>query len=181
MHGIEISKPSVSWTLASTALHMCQTLGFHRLSSMEQDPPSLQQHKQVLFWSVYTIISHVSLRLGRASVIQDCEISIPMPEDIFTGKGSWGLICVIWAKQGMIQNQVYVHLYSPAALNQPESERVSHARRLAGKLVSDIIEPFEVCLFLPEAVLATVCLTFLACCINGERFLRPGPYLYPDR
>lgn len=114
---------------------------------MEHDPPSLQNEKQILFWMVYIIISQVSLRLGRASVIQDCEISIPVPEEILTKKGTWGLICVIWAKQGMIQNQVYVHLYSPAALNKPERERVSHARRLAGEMMSDIIEPFEVCSF----------------------------------
>ncbi|KAJ6130313.1 hypothetical protein N7512_003093 [Penicillium capsulatum] len=143
MQGIEISKPSVSWILATAALHMCQTLGFHRLSSMEHDPPSLRDQKQVLFWTLYTIINLISLRLGRASVIQDCEIGIPLPEEVFGKRGTWGLICIIWAKQAMIQNQVYAHLYSPAALNQPESERVSHARRLAGEMVSKIIEPFE--------------------------------------
>ncbi|KAJ5573733.1 transcriptional regulator family: Fungal Specific TF [Penicillium hispanicum] len=143
MHGIEISKPSVGWTLASSAIHMCQTLGYHRLSSMEYDPPDVQQQKQTLFWSVYTILNVMSLRLGRASVIQDYDISIPSPSDTFSRFGTWGSICALWTKQAMIQNKMYMLLYSPAALNQPESERVSHARRLAAEMHSSIIGPFE--------------------------------------
>lgn len=128
------------------ALQMSQTLGFHRASSMERDPPSLREQKQVLFWSIYTVINLMSLRLGRASGIQDYEIDIPPPGEVFSKSGSWATICVIWANQAMIQSQVYTHLYSPAALNKPESERVSHARRLASEMVSNIMEPFQVCL-----------------------------------
>lgn len=144
MHGIEISKPSVSWTLASTAIHMCQTLGYHRLSSMENDPPSVQQQKQGLFWSAYTILNMMSLRLGRASVVQDYDIGIPSAFETFAENGTWGTICALWSKQATIQNKVYAMLYSPAALNQSERERVSHARRLAAELQSTVFEPFEV-------------------------------------
>ena len=145
MHGIEISKPSVGWTLASSAMHMCQALGYHRLSSMESDSAEVQEHKQMLFWAVYSILNVLSLRLGRASVVQDYDISIPFPSETFSRRGIWGNICALWCKQAIIQNNIYRFLYSPAALNGPESERVSHAYRLAAEMHSAIIEPFEVC------------------------------------
>lgn len=111
---------------------------------MEHDPPSVQKEKQCLFWSVYTILNLMSLRLGRASVIQDFDIALPSPFETFPCNDIWGHICALWTKQAMIQNKVYTTLYSPAALNQPESVRVSHARSLAAEMNSIIIEPFEV-------------------------------------
>ncbi|KAJ5653322.1 transcriptional regulator family: Fungal Specific TF [Penicillium lividum] len=143
VHGIEISKPSLSWTLASTAINMCQTLGYHRMSSMEQDPPEVQKQKQCLFWSVYTLLNLLALRLGRASVIQDFDIGLPSPFETFACDDIWGKVCALWTKQAMMHNKVYTTLYSPAALNQPEGVRVSHARSLAAEMNSTIMEPFE--------------------------------------
>ncbi|KAJ5461438.1 uncharacterized protein N7458_002990 [Penicillium daleae] len=143
IHGIEISKPSVSWTLASTAIHMCQTLGYNRLSSMEHDPLELQHRKQDIFWSVYTIMNLMSLRLGRASVVQACDVDIPSPFECFPNMGVWSMVCSLWARQAVIQNDIYTNLYSPAALNQPESERAMHARRLAVEMKRDVLEPFD--------------------------------------
>lgn len=146
MHGIEISKPSVSWALSTMAIQMCQTLGYHRISSMEQDPPEVQVKKQTLFWSVFTILNMLSLRLGRASPVQEYDIGLPSPFDTLTSNGVWGTVCALWTKQAMIENKIYTLLYSPAALNQPENERVAHARRLAAELQTTVSEPFEVCL-----------------------------------
>ena len=87
----------------------------------------------------------MSLRLGRACPIQDYDIGIPPPFEHFNDSGIWGTVCALWTKQSMIQSQVYTLLYSPAALNQPESERVLHARRLAAEMRSAVLEPFEVC------------------------------------
>ncbi|KAJ6185489.1 hypothetical protein N7519_006790 [Penicillium mononematosum] len=81
MHALEISKPSVAWTLASTAMNLCQTLGYHRFTSMEHDPVPVQRQKQLLF--------------------------------------------------------------CPEALQKPESERVTHAHRLAAEMQSKVMEPFE--------------------------------------
>ncbi|KAJ5323655.1 hypothetical protein N7476_002255 [Penicillium atrosanguineum] len=143
MHGIEISKPSVSWTLASMAIQMCQTLGYHRLSSMEQDSQDVQEKKQTIFWSVFTILNFLSLRLGRASPVPDYDIGVPSPLDICTGKDVWSTVCALWTKQSLIEGKVYALLYSPAALNQPEHERVAHARHLATELQESVLEPFE--------------------------------------
>ncbi|KAJ5665190.1 uncharacterized protein N7477_007638 [Penicillium maclennaniae] len=143
MHGIEISKPSVSWTLASMAIQMCQTLGYHRLSSMEHDSQEVQEKKQTVFWSAFTILNLLSLRLGRASPVPDYDIGVPSPLDTCTGKNAWKTVCALWTKQSMIEGKIYALLYSPAALNQLESERVAHARQLATELQEVIFEPFE--------------------------------------
>lgn len=144
MHAIDISKPSVGWTLASAAMNMCQTLGYHRFISMENDPEPVQRQKQLLFWSVYTILNMMSLRLGRASPIPNYDISLPVPVKQHGILGPWGLICDWYTKGAIIQGEVYQHLYSPEALQKPESERVTYAYKLAGRMKSEIMEPFEV-------------------------------------
>lgn len=111
---------------------------------MEHDPPELQHRKQDIFWSVYTIVNFMSLRLGRASVIQACDVDIPSPFECFPNMGVWSMVCALWARQAVIQNNIYINLYSPAALNQPESERVMHARQLAVEMQRDVLEPFDV-------------------------------------
>ena len=113
---------------------------------MEHDPLEVQANKQTLFWSVFTIHNMLSLRLGRASSVQEYDIGLPSPFDTFTSNGVWGTTCALWTKQAMIENKIYTLLYSPAALNQPENERVAHARRLAAELQTTVSEPFEVCL-----------------------------------
>lgn len=125
-------------------MNMCQTLGYNRLSSMEHDPVELQHRKQDLFWSVYTIMNMMSLSLGRASVVQACDVDIPAPVKCFPNMGVWSMVCALWARQAIIQNDIYTNLYSPAALSQPEGERAMHARRLAVEMQRDVLEPFEV-------------------------------------
>ncbi|KAJ5775203.1 uncharacterized protein N7511_000214 [Penicillium nucicola] len=143
MHALEISKPSVGWTLASTAMNLCQTLGYHRFSSMEHDTPPVQREKQRVFWSVYVVLNMMSLRLGRACSIQNYDISLPAPfldPDI---PSPWGGVCLWWTRSAIIQSNVYRLLYSPEALQQPESDRVAHARRLAAEMEETVMEPFE--------------------------------------
>lgn len=145
MHALEISKPSVGWNLASTAMHLCQTLGYHRLSSMEHEPLVVQRQKQLVFWSVYTILNMMTLRLGRACPIQNYDISLPLPPaDTLAVPEPWGLVCVLWTKSAIIQSKVYQYLYSPEALQQPGDHRVAHAKQLAAEMKSSVIEPFDV-------------------------------------
>ncbi|KAJ5795163.1 transcriptional regulator family: Fungal Specific TF [Penicillium paradoxum] len=143
MHALEISKPSVAWALASTAMSLCQTLGYHRFTSMEHDPVPVQHQKQLLFWSVYTVLNMMSLRLGRASSIQNYDISLPVLNDNCGVPEPWGPACMLWAKSAIVQGEVYQYLYSPEALQKPESERVTQAYRLAAKMQSKVMEPFE--------------------------------------
>ncbi|KAJ5562944.1 transcriptional regulator family: Fungal Specific TF [Penicillium sp. DV-2018c] len=143
MHALEISKPSVGWTLASTAMNLCQTLGYHRFSSMEHEPVPVQRQKQLLFWGVYTILNMMSLRLGRASPVQNYDISLPPPDENYDIPSPWATVCMWWTRSAMIQSEVYQYLYSPEALQKPQSDRIAHAHRLAARMQSDVMEPFE--------------------------------------
>lgn len=111
---------------------------------MENDPIETQRNKQILFWSAYATLNLMSLRLGRACVIQEYDISLPPPSESFSHLGVWGDLYTIWTRQAMVQNKIYTLLYSPAALGQPESDRVAHARGLVDDMNKNVIEPFEV-------------------------------------
>lgn len=139
-----MSKPSFAWTLTSTAARLCQTLGYHRASSMDHDSPSIQQAKTGLFWSIYCLDKALSLRLGRSSSIQDYDISLPPVLDTTGVAEPWKTLYPLWMRLAGIQGKVYELLYSPAALAQPEEDRVSHALQLASEMKVTVMDPFNV-------------------------------------
>jgi hypothetical protein len=73
---------NAAWTLTSTAARLCQSLGYHRLSLDKNGDIKLYEKRAMLFWSVYFIDKSLSLRLGRASALQDFDIST-LPQEIF--------------------------------------------------------------------------------------------------
>ncbi|PYI22849.1 fungal-specific transcription factor domain protein [Aspergillus violaceofuscus CBS 115571] len=141
LYAIEMSKPSFALTLTSTAARLCQTLGYHRASST--NPGSDTFIGRQLFWTVYALDKAISLRLGRASTIQDYDITMPGPNDVTGAEEPWNSIFKIWIRFATIQGQVYERLYSPAALSQSENERAEHARRLAAQVMETIEVPFD--------------------------------------
>lgn len=144
MHAIEISKPSFASTLISAASHLCQTLGYHRASSMEKDDESVKQNKIALFWTVYCIDKALSLRLGRAATIQDYDVSIPIVMNIAGIIEPWNSIYLLWIHYATAQGKVYEMLYSPMALKQSEEHRASQARKLASELQWIVMKPHKV-------------------------------------
>ncbi|PNH38136.1 hypothetical protein VD0004_g8669 [Verticillium dahliae] len=138
-HAIEISKPSLSWVLTCKASELCQTLGYHRASSMKNDKPEDREFKVFVFWSVYFIDKSLSLRLGRASTIPDWDVTV-QPPDVKTAdkRALVGYFC-LWIKAARCQGNTYEKLYSPDAIKQPDSVRLARVE----KLVSDL-EDLEV-------------------------------------
>ncbi|RSL53192.1 hypothetical protein CEP53_007829 [Fusarium sp. AF-6] len=122
-HAIEISKPSLSWTLTCKASELCQTLGYHRASTMKNDEPRDAQRKQFLFWNVYFIDKSLSLRLGRASTIQDWDITVPIPDAEKVDDSPLEAFAALWVTTARCQGQIYEMLYSPDSINQPEDVR----------------------------------------------------------
>ena len=143
VYAIEMSKPSFAMTLTSTAFRLCQTLGYHRSPSLEKVGKAAQGN--MLFWAVYILDKAVSLRLGRASTIQDYDITSLEALDMTGINEPFKSIYPLWVKLATIQGQTYELLYSPAALAQPESERISRARQLASEMQQMVMKPFEVC------------------------------------
>lgn len=112
---------------------------------MDHDTKSIKEKKLRLFWSVYCLDKPLALRLGRASTIQDYDISLPWTIELEGIAEPWGRVYQLWIKLARIQGQIYEQLYSPAALCQAESERASHARHLVAETQWTVMEPFAVC------------------------------------
>ncbi|KAF7589690.1 hypothetical protein BBP40_003937 [Aspergillus hancockii] len=142
-YAIEISKPSFALTLIATASRLCQTLGYHRASSMKHDNQNIKTYKLHLFWSVYCLDKALSLRLGRASTIQDYDVFLPRDLSALQVAEPWKSIYPLWIHLARIQGGVYEKLYSPAALSQSESERVTNARQLASDMQWSVMEPYR--------------------------------------
>ncbi|KAL3594100.1 hypothetical protein FPOAC2_08405 [Fusarium poae] len=133
-YAIEISKPSLSWTLSCKASELCQTLGYHRISTMKNDKPRDAQRKQFLFWNTYFIDKSLSLRLGRASTIQDWDVTVPMLSENPANATPLSPFISLWIATARCQGQIYELLYSPGSM-----EELDGVRRLRSqKLVCDL-------------------------------------------
>ncbi|GIJ85287.1 hypothetical protein Asppvi_004143 [Aspergillus pseudoviridinutans] len=143
IHATEISKPSFAWALTSNAARLCQNLGYHRSSSMSQYSDKEKAKALSLFLCVYCLDKALSLRLGRASSIQDYDITIPEDLGGHTVDEPWRTMYHLWVKTAEIQGKVYEQLYSPAALSGPERERALCARQLASEMEVAVMEPFK--------------------------------------
>ncbi|KAL2813191.1 hypothetical protein BDW59DRAFT_167593 [Aspergillus cavernicola] len=142
-HAIEISKPSFALTLTSTASRLCQALGYHQRSSLENRSPREAESRLALFWSIYCMDRAISLRLGRAATIPDYDIDLPMTFDEFDIAEPWKTAFRLWIALARIQGRVYEKLYSPAGLRQGETARVAEARKLAAEMQNDVMQPFN--------------------------------------
>ncbi|KAM0259266.1 hypothetical protein ACHAPA_010833 [Fusarium lateritium] len=133
-HTIEISKPSLCWTLSSKASELSQTLGYHRIPSTKKGVVAEEKrHGQLLFWFTYFIDKSLSLRLGRASAIQDWDITTPMISE----PGTSSLIDVsitMWIKTARCQGKIYESLYSPHSITQPDHVRESRVQAISNDL-----------------------------------------------
>ncbi|KAJ4327399.1 hypothetical protein N0V84_002170 [Fusarium piperis] len=131
-YAIDVTRPSVAWHLNSIAAQICQTGGFHRAEVASDEPARTKQIKGIMFWQVYSWDRGLSLRMGRASVINDVDITIPRQFD-YTGfpllEEATVLKC--WLERATLQGQIYTQLYSPAALKVHPSELSRRAEELA--------------------------------------------------
>ncbi|RMJ15877.1 hypothetical protein CDV36_004479 [Fusarium kuroshium] len=131
-YAIDVTRPSVAWHLNSIAAQLCQTGGFHRAEIARNEPARMKQIKGIIFWQVYCWDRGLSLRMGRASVIDDGDITIPRQFD-FTGFPLLEKPTVprFWLERATLQGQIYTQLYSPAALAVHPSELARRAEELA--------------------------------------------------
>jgi hypothetical protein len=121
---VELCKPTLTSIIVTKAAGLCQDLGYHRYQTMKDDPEEERNVKIHMFWMIYMFDKTISLQLGRASFIQDFDISLPffsdepVSGDVPNGKRMLNY----WVKVGRVQGQTYQRLFSPAAfLESPES------------------------------------------------------------
>ncbi|KAF9693429.1 hypothetical protein EKO04_008842 [Ascochyta lentis] len=122
---IEMCKPSLAWVLTAMAAGTSQNLGYHRYQTFQNDEEEERNSKIHLFWMIYMFDKQLSLRLGRASVIQDWDMSLPLmtstPTPTTRALGASQMIAY-WVKVAKVQGQTYEKLFSPAAfLRSPEA------------------------------------------------------------
>ncbi|KAI1271658.1 fungal-specific transcription factor domain protein [Xylaria sp. FL0933] len=130
---IDESRASLAWILVSRAAHMCRTLGYHQIHTMKDDMPQTKADKSLLFWCTYMLDKALSLRLGRASVLQDYDISLPHvtpdAKAAYPGKE----VMTLWIQHARVLGRIYERLYSPGALRQPDTVRIEQVRALAAE------------------------------------------------
>jgi hypothetical protein len=117
---VEENRATQSWILISTAMTLCQTLGYHRLDTSQGRNHEMETR---LFWAVYTYERGLSLRLGRCSGIADSQITLPIEPDEHRS-----------IRHGRIQGRVYDQLYRPNAPSTGTQTRVEAVNTLAHEL-----------------------------------------------
>jgi hypothetical protein len=123
--------------MMSAAAGLCQSLGFHRYSSMKDDSEEDRNCKIHVFWMIYMFDKTMSLRLGRASIIQDFDIELPFLE----GGASQGReMLAYWVKVARVQGQTYEKLFSPAAFLRSPEERTRIGKKLQFYLVHWVLD-----------------------------------------
>ncbi|KFY26996.1 hypothetical protein V493_03750 [Pseudogymnoascus sp. VKM F-4281 (FW-2241)] len=131
---LEFARPSLCLRLTSTAAQMCQDLGYHRLPADKIENPQLRS-KKLLFWGVHALDKAMSTRIGRTSIIQDCDISTTLPAyPVNPAYNSWHAISLCWIEFAKFQGRLFSELYTVSALSLPIATREAHARKLAAEL-----------------------------------------------
>lgn len=135
-YALDISEPTLSWTLLVKASEICQTLGWQHIKTSHEGTIDQVQHRQFLFWSLYILDKCLVLRLGRASTISDWDVTTPLPamasnqplDQTMQYSLRWS------AKAARCQGNIYELLYSPAALAQPDHVKRCRVQLLEGQL-----------------------------------------------
>lgn len=128
---MEISKPSLAWTLVISAHEVSHALGSHKKQRGTDDGCDFPNHAGLLFWVIYFLEKTLSLRLGRTSTLPDADITVPLPG------GSQipacpGLAYFQWnVKFARLAGRIYTELYSARSLTEPAESRKEKVQELS--------------------------------------------------
>ncbi|KAL1795657.1 hypothetical protein ACET3X_005881 [Alternaria dauci] len=133
---VEKCRPSLCWTMVSSAAALCQSLGYHRIYTMVDDNPKDRQTKIHIFWMIYMLDKTLSLRLGRSSILQDWDISLPfvVSRDPNDQNPESSDMLSYWIKVARVQGLTYEKLFCPAAFLKSTEERTRTAIELVNTL-----------------------------------------------
>lgn len=129
---IEMSKPLLAWIMVSNAAELSQNLGYHRFETMKHETKQEQRSKMYIFWTICMFEKQLSLRLGRASRIQDWDVSLPLlaMREVSPNGFEGNVMLIYWVKVAKVSGQIYEKLFSPAAFRKPFEERSRTAAAL---------------------------------------------------
>ncbi|CAG9956507.1 unnamed protein product [Clonostachys rosea f. rosea IK726] len=135
-YSVDMCWPAVAWQLNAQAVQLCQDGGFHRIECMDNDA-EMTRIKSNLFWQAFVFDKALSLRLGRASVVADWDITIPKKLDL----AAWDQlkkadVPKIWLLTSPIRSRTYEQLYSREAMSASPMELLSRARELGNECMA---------------------------------------------
>jgi hypothetical protein len=131
-HAIQISEYTSAWPMVSAASNMSQALGWHRLPNGHTRDSEAQR---ILFWVIYYFDKCLSLRLGRASNIQDFDITVSYPgSPVQSEYSSWHLWFLIMIDIAAAHGHIYEHLFSPGSQQKSPEQRSRQALTLTTRL-----------------------------------------------
>ncbi|RTE73794.1 hypothetical protein BHE90_011770 [Fusarium euwallaceae] len=103
-------------SLTSIAARHCLALGYHREERIVHLPSIEAQRARRLFWTIFMFDKNLSLRLGRAPIIQDYDVDVKHcvssqdPRDL-----PWDHAFAAFIEFSRLQAQIYQLLYSPSS------------------------------------------------------------------
>ncbi|TGZ78428.1 hypothetical protein EX30DRAFT_373796 [Ascodesmis nigricans] len=116
---IEISRPSLSWSLLVQAARSAQALGLHRRTKPASLTKKEIEERKWVFWQIQHWLSTLSLALGRSSMLPEFECDTELPVDNGDPHFQFFLAYIALSK---VQAHMYEGLYSAAASKKTDDE-----------------------------------------------------------
>ncbi|KAM3514410.1 hypothetical protein MY11210_001964 [Beauveria gryllotalpidicola] len=117
--------------VVSAAARHCLQLGYHR-NDKGQLPPEESHKRRLLFWHVYISELGLTLRLGRAAVIQDFDVDVPQLNiSADPRQAVWDESLRSFTRFSRIQSKIYRKIYSPGAISTLAVEPSKRQARVA--------------------------------------------------
>ncbi|OQD65884.1 hypothetical protein PENPOL_c005G07269 [Penicillium polonicum] len=134
VYAINVSNTSLAWVLVGTAYQCSHSLGFHTHLDSSDNSSHEPDRKRLLFWAVYFFEKNLSVRLGRSSIITNCDITVLSLEG--REMSECHAICYAYqtVKLAGLAGRVYEQLYSADALRVTEDTRTHRALELSQEL-----------------------------------------------
>ncbi|KAH6949768.1 hypothetical protein BKA56DRAFT_606771 [Ilyonectria sp. MPI-CAGE-AT-0026] len=134
MYEVDMSRPSLAWTLICAAYQCSYSLGYHTRAYGSNPSSDVPNQSGLLFWAIYYLEKHLCLRLGRCSAILDPDITVPPPGGNGTASSPGTSHCRVIVKAGSLTSRVYEELYSAQASFSPRELRMQRVLSLSQEL-----------------------------------------------
>lgn len=128
--------------VVSAAARHCLQLGYHR-NDKGQLALEEARKRRLLFWHIYISELALTLRLGRAAVIQEYDVDTPHPGISSDPRQAvWDVSLEAWTRFSSIQSKIYCKIYSPGAIATLAADPSKRQRRVA-KFSAELNQWFE--------------------------------------
>lgn len=129
------AKSSLCWALICCAARHCQSLGYHRETTMSSDTWEDAEDKRFLLWTIYALEKNMSFTLGRSSCFNDHDIDTlyytPSKDPHI---GVFDKAAILMLDFARLQGNIYDDLFCVHALNKPQQARMQTIANLSSRL-----------------------------------------------